>query len=68
MVLILQILKEIGKALLLSLLSRKMVESLIIYFLEWLSKKTDNEVDDNLVKLVKEALRPQVAPKEEAQD
>lgn len=56
MALVISILKEVGKALLLSLLTREFITELVIYFLEFLAKKTDNEVDDELVSRVKKAL------------
>lgn len=62
MALLVNILKEIGKAVLLSVLTEAFIKELIIYILEWLSKKSDNEVDDKIVELVKKALQK---PKEE---
>lgn len=53
---ILSILKEVGKAILLAILSEAFLKELIVYVLEWLSKKTDNEVDDKIVEMVKKAL------------
>ena len=51
------ILKSIGKVLLSALLTEKFVKEIVIFFLEKLVKKTDNDVDDELVKKIKEALK-----------
>jgi hypothetical protein len=65
MAIIITILKEVAKAILLALLSEQFIKEVLVYFLEWLVKKTDNEVDDDLVAKVKEALRRPVHSEEE---
>lgn len=56
MIIVVQILKEIAKAIMVSLVTRKFLEELLIYILEKLAKKTDNNVDDEVVEMVKRAL------------
>jgi hypothetical protein len=56
MAIFVNILKEILKAVLLSLLTEQFIKDLIVYALETLSKRTDNEVDDRVVEMVKKAL------------
>lgn len=56
MSILLPILKEIGKIILLTFLSEAFIKELIVFFLEWLVKKTDNEVDDELVERIKKAI------------
>ena len=51
-----EILKSIGKSLLSAILTEAFIKEVIIFLLEKLSKKTDNQVDDELVKKLKEAL------------
>jgi hypothetical protein len=50
------ILLKIGKSILLSLLTEKVMKKLVVLILEKLSEKTTNKVDDEMVKIVKEAL------------
>lgn len=50
------ILAKIGKSIVLSLLTEKVIKRLVVMLLEHLAKKTDNKVDDEIVKIVKEAL------------
>jgi hypothetical protein len=50
------ILANIGKKIVLSLLTEKVMKKLVVLLLENLAKKTDNKVDDEIVKVVKEAL------------
>lgn len=50
------ILKEIGKAILISLFTEAFVKELVVSFLEWLAKKTDNSVDDRLIAAVRNAM------------
>lgn len=54
---VLSIVKQIGKALLSSLLTEKFLKEIVIFFLEKLVQKTDNDIDDEIVKRVKEALK-----------
>lgn len=51
------ILKQIGKAIISALLTEKFVKELIIFLLEKLAKKSSNEVDDEIVAKIKEALK-----------
>jgi len=51
-----EILKQIGKALLSALLTEKFIKELVVFLLEKLAAKTSNDVDDEIVKKVKEAL------------
>jgi len=51
------ILAQIGKALISALLTETIVKKLIILLLDKLAKKTDNDVDDEIVKIVKDALK-----------
>lgn len=51
------ILKQIGKAIISALLTEKFVKELIIFLLEKLAKKSINEVDDEVVAKIKEALK-----------
>lgn len=48
--------KKIIISLLLKLVSEKVLSKTVIIALEYLSEKTENKVDDKLVKVVKEAL------------
>ena len=52
-----KILKEIAKALLSALLTEKFIKEVVIFLLSKLAEKTDNKIDDVLVKKVAEALR-----------
>jgi len=49
-------LKAAGKAAMKALLTEKFIKEMVIYLLEWLAKKTDNSIDDEIVAKVKEAL------------
>lgn len=51
-----EIIKSIGKALLSALLTEKFIKEIIVYLLEKLAKKTSNDVDDEIVAKIKEAL------------
>ena len=51
------ILTKIGKALISALLTESVIKKLIILLLEKLAKKTDNSVDDEILKIVKDALK-----------
>lgn len=53
------ILVQIGKSLLAGLLTEKFLKGLIVFVLEKLVQKTDNQVDDELVAKVKQALYPE---------
>ena len=53
----LEVLKQIGKALLSALLTEKFIKEIIIFLLEKLVKRTDNTLDDEIVAKVKEALK-----------
>lgn len=55
---LLQILAQVGKAILMSFLTEKFIKALVLHFLEFLAKKTDNNVDDELVKVVRDAMYP----------
>lgn len=48
--------KTIALKILKSLMTESFVKKLVIYLLEYLAKKTDNEVDDKIVGMVKEAV------------
>lgn len=50
------ILKEVGKALLMALLTEEFMKEIIIFALEKLAKLSDTDVDDELVAKVKKAL------------
>ena len=52
-----EVLKQIGKALISALLTEKFIKEVVIYMLEKLAEKTSNDVDDMIVKKVKEALK-----------
>lgn len=52
----LEIIKQIGKAVLSALLTEKFIKEVVVFLLEKLAKKTDNDVDDTIVAKVKEAL------------
>ncbi len=53
------ILKEIGKVLLSAFLTEKFIKEFVIYVLEKLVVKTDNDIDDEIVKKIKEAMKVQ---------
>lgn len=53
----LPLLKQVGKALLSALLTEKFIKEIVIYLLEKLAQKTDNSIDDEIVKKVKEAVK-----------
>lgn len=55
---ILEILKQIGSSILMALLTESFLKHLVVKALEYLAKKTSNEVDDELVAIVKKALEP----------
>ena len=52
-----EVLKSIGKAVLSALLTEKFIKEIIVYLLEKLAKKTSNNVDDEIVAKIKEALK-----------
>ena len=54
---IVEVLKQIGKALISAILTEKFVKEIIVFLLEKLAAKTSNDVDDEIVKKVKEALK-----------
>lgn len=56
---ILEILKNIGKSLITALLTEAMAKRLIIMLLEFMAKKTTNDVDNQIVEEVKKALYPE---------
>ena len=56
---LLNLLKSVGRSLLISLLTETFIKELLVDILEWLAKKTDNEVDDNMVASVKRAIEKQ---------
>jgi hypothetical protein len=58
MSILIEVLKQILKAVLVSLVTEKFIKEVIVYALEKLVAKTDNEVDDELVSMVKKALQP----------
>jgi len=51
------ILTKIGKVLISALLTETVIKKLIILLLEKLAEKTTNNVDDEIVKIVKDALK-----------
>lgn len=53
----LEIIKQIGKAVLSALLTEKFIKEVVVFLLEKLAQKTDNDVDDVIVQKVKEALK-----------
>lgn len=55
---ILEILKQIGKSVLVSIVTESFLKELIITALEKLAQKTDNKVDDVIVEKIKQALYP----------
>lgn len=57
------VLKEIAKALMVSLLTEKFIKEVIMYALKKLAKRTDNQVDDEVVAMVDKALHPEPAQK-----
>lgn len=65
MVLLLEALKAILKSLMVSLITEKFLKEVIIYSLTKLAEKTDNKVDDDVLKMVKEALHPEEKKEEE---
>jgi spore cortex formation protein SpoVR/YcgB (stage V sporulation) len=60
---IMPILGSIGKSLIAAFLTEKFIKDLIVFLLEKLAKLTSNNVDDELVAKVKEALHPSQEPK-----
>jgi hypothetical protein len=62
---ILEILKQIGKSLIISIFTQEFIKELIVDSLEYLAKKTDNLVDDKIVEMVKKALYPEPAQEQE---
>jgi hypothetical protein len=54
---ILDVLKQIGKAIISSLLTEKFIKEVIVFLLEKLAEKTTNDVDNEIVAKVKEALK-----------
>lgn len=50
------VLLKIGKSIVLSLLTEKVMKKLVVLCLEQLATKTTNKVDDEIVRVVKEAL------------
>lgn len=51
-----EMLKTVGKAILKSVLSEAVMKKLVILLLEWLSKKSTNDLDDKIVAEIKKAL------------
>jgi hypothetical protein len=51
-------LKDVLHRILMALVGRKVVEWAVLSALEWLAKRTDSHVDDELVDIVKKALQP----------
>ena len=51
------ILTKIGKVLISALLTESVIKKLVILLLEKLAKLTSNNVDDEIVKIVKDALK-----------
>ncbi len=56
---LLDILKRVAKAALMSLMTETFVKELIVYLLRWVSQKTTNKVDDEIVAMVERALYPE---------
>lgn len=54
-----EILKSVGKSLISALLTEKFIKEVIVFLLDKLAKKTDNEIDDKVVDMVKKALSPE---------
>ena len=52
-----EILKQLGKALISALLTEKFIKEIVIFLLEKLAKKTTNDIDDVIVQKMKEALK-----------
>lgn len=50
--------KEVGLKLLTALMTKQFVKDLVIYLLTTVSKETDNTIDDEIVKMIVEALEP----------
>lgn len=67
MTLLLQILTQIGKSVIMAFLTEAFIKALVIHFLEFLAKKTTNTVDNDLVRVVKEALYPKSEKDSEAE-
>lgn len=59
MAIVVMVLKEVLKALLLALLSETFIKELLLYFLQWLVKKTDNDIDDEMVEMFRRAVYKQ---------
>ena len=51
-----EILKQVGKGLISALLTEKFIKEIVIFLLEKLVKKSDNDIDDVIVAKIKEAL------------
>lgn len=51
-----EILKKLGMKLLAALLTEKFIKKLIVFLLEKLAERTDNKIDDDVVKMIKDAL------------
>ena len=58
-------LKAIGKALVSALLTEAFIKRIIVFLIEMVAKKTDNKIDDEVVKMIKEALYGKQEEKEE---
>lgn len=52
-----QILKQIGQALLAAILTESFIKELVVFLLERLSAKTDNTIDDEIVAKIKKSLK-----------
>lgn len=50
--------KEVGLTLLTALMTKDFLKDLVIYLLKTIAAETDNTVDDEIVKMVVEALEP----------
>lgn len=56
MAMLITILNAVLRRLVLAIISDFFIKKVILYGLEYLAKKTDNEVDDDLVNMFKEAV------------
>lgn len=54
--LVLSVLGKVGMSMMTALLTEAVLKKLIILLLEKLAEKSDNKVDDEIVRIVKEAL------------
>jgi hypothetical protein len=53
------VLRKLGMQLLTALLTEKFLKKLIVFLLKKLSERTDNTIDDEVVKMIEKALEPQ---------